>query len=258
MCDGARGDGRLAAVATARPLVAVASLLIAVSALTGCGGHGSQTTTHAQPPLRVVVYFYRDGKLRPVARRVTPTGGRAAAALKALADGPPAGYATALPRDADPRVAVDEGHAKVALHEELDERAAAQVVFTLTRLPTIRAVSYDDGTRERSGLDRRAFVALAPPILVESPLPGDRVATPVVVRGTASVFEATLVVELLQGGSVAVRRTVTASTGAPETGTFETTLAGGARGPAQVVAFSPSAADGSEQHKVSVPVRITP
>ena len=54
-----------------------------------------------------------------------------------------------------------------------------------------------------------------PPIVVESPLPDDQVATPVRVRGTASVYEATLVVELVQDGKVVAKKTVTASTGAP-------------------------------------------
>jgi hypothetical protein len=77
------------------------------------------------------------------------------------------------------------------------------------------------------------------------------------VTGTASVYEATLVVELVRAGEVLDKQTVTASAGAPARGTFETTLDGTA-GAATVLAFAPSAADGSPQHEVDVPVTISP
>jgi germination protein M len=250
-------------------LAILAALLLAALCLTACGGGdrsaATTTTTPEQPPQRVVAYFYRDGKLAPVVRRLQASGGAAATALRALAAGPPDGYATALPSDASLRVAgVENGHAKLDVEGDLDTRADAQTIFTLTRLPTIDDVAYDGlvdpatGRETRKGLDRAAFVDLAPPILVESPLPDERVASPVHVRGTARVFEATLVVELEQNGHAVAKKTVTASTGAPETGTFATTLDGGRPGPARVVAWSPSAADGSRQHLVSVPVEITP
>jgi hypothetical protein len=249
-------------------LATLAALLLAALCLTACGGGRSAATTTTTPersPQRVVVYFYRDGKLAPVARRAEASGGAAATALRALAAGPPDGYVTALPDDASLRVSgVENGHAKLDVEGDLDMRADAQTIFTLTRLPTIDDVAYDGlvdpatGQETRKGLDRAAFVDLAPPILVESPLSDEHVASPVHVRGTARVFEATLVVELEQNGHAVAKKTVTASTGAPETGTFATTLDGGRPGPARVLAWSPSAADGSRQHLVSVPVEITP
>jgi hypothetical protein len=78
------------------------------------------------------------------------------------------------------------------------------------------------------------------------------------VRGTASVYEATLVLELVQNGKTVTKRTVTATEGAPYRGQFIATLEGGAAGPATVVAYAPNAAGGPPQHRVEVPVEITP
>jgi hypothetical protein len=72
------------------------------------------------------------------------------------------------------------------------------------------------------------------------------------------VFEATLVVELVRDGNVLDKQTVTASQGAPARGTFATTLHAPSAGPATVSAFAPSAADGSPQHQVDVPVTVKP
>jgi len=52
--------------------------------------------------------------------------------------------------------------------------------------------------------------------------------------------------------------TATASEGAPGRGSFDTTLTAPGTGPATVVAYAPSAEDGSPQHEVRVPIVITP
>jgi len=95
------------------------------------------------------------------------------------------------------------------------------------------------------------------PIVVERPSPDEHVPPTFHVSGTASVFEATLVVETLMNGETVERKTVTASDGAPARGTFDVTMH--AR-PGQLVvrAFSPSAKDGSPQHEVRVHVVVTP
>ena len=95
------------------------------------------------------------------------------------------------------------------------------------------------------------------PIVIESPAPGAAVPTTFRVSGTASVFEATLVVEAVRDGKTLARRTVTASEGAPGRGSFATTLRL-PPGPVTVHAYSPSAADGSRQHEVQVSVRVRP
>jgi hypothetical protein len=210
--------------------------LLVVVAVSGCGG-GSTTTTTAAAPMTVTVFRVHAGKLRAEAAHVPRTHAVAAAALGAL------------PVDAD--VSVAGGTAHVDAHEDLTAAQIAEVVYTLTQFPSIGRVRI--GTRTLTRADVEPF---APPILIESPLPGARLTEPVVVRGTASVFEATLVVELRQDGNVVAKQTVTASTGAPERGTFHTSVAGVHAGPATIVAYAPSAANGEPQHLVRVPVTL--
>lgn len=95
------------------------------------------------------------------------------------------------------------------------------------------------------------------PIVVEHPSPDEHVPPTFHVSGTASVFEATLVVQTLRNGKTVERTTVTASEGAPGRGTFDATMHAT---PGQLVvrAFSPSAKDGSPQHEVKVHVVVTP
>jgi hypothetical protein len=251
-------------------VVSAALVALLVIGCAGCGGRGKSsappaTATQPAPPLRLVVYFVRDGRVAPVAVRVPHTAAVANAAVKALVAGPPAGYQTALPADLDARVtSVEGGVAKLEVSRALDNRANAQLAYTLTSIPHVTGFTYDGAKDPDSGqptdapLTRRDFERYVPPILIESPLPHDRVTSPVRVEGTASVFEATLVVELVQNGAVVEKQTVTATEGAPYRGDFETTLRGGDRGPATVVAFAPNAAGGPPQHRVDVPIEITP
>jgi len=95
------------------------------------------------------------------------------------------------------------------------------------------------------------------PIVVERPSADEHVPSTFHVSGTASVFEATLVVQTVRDGKTLERKTVTASEGAPGRGTFDVTMHAT---PGQLVvrAFSPSAKDGSAQHEVKVHVVVTP
>jgi Immunoglobulin-like domain of bacterial spore germination/Sporulation and spore germination len=214
---------------------------------------GTVTTAPAADRVSVVAYFLRAGRVAPARVTVDRTDGVAPAVLRELSGPPPQGYTTAVPAPGDVEVRIDSGVAKVRSDRgTLSHEAAAQVVYTLTALRSIHAVELADGTLAR----RAAFEDVVPPILIEAPLPGDNVRSPIRVAGTASVYEATLVVELVQGGDVLQRKTVTASTGAPERGTFSTSFETAATGDASIVAFAPSAADGSEQHRVEVPIQI--
>ncbi len=94
------------------------------------------------------------------------------------------------------------------------------------------------------------------PIVVDRPSPDEPVPPTFHVRGTASVCEATLVVQTLRDGRTVERKTVTASEGAPGRGTFDVTMHA-TPGELVVRAFSPSAKDGSPQHEVKVHVVVT-
>jgi hypothetical protein len=95
------------------------------------------------------------------------------------------------------------------------------------------------------------------PIDVERPTWNATVRSPFHVAGTASVFEATLVVELRTAERVLEKRTVTASEGAPGRGTFDATFAA-APGKLVVRVYAPNAANGQPQHEVDVPVTVAP
>ena len=95
------------------------------------------------------------------------------------------------------------------------------------------------------------------PIEIESPAWNATVSSPFHVSGTASVYEATLVIELRRPSGVLTRRTISASEGAPGRGTFDATFTA-SPGKLVVAVYSPSAVNGEPQHEVDVPVTVTP
>jgi hypothetical protein len=196
----------------------------------------SGSTTVAAKPIAVTVFTVDNGLLRPAVEHVPHTTAVAAAALRALG--------------VDAGVAIADGTATVALDHATQDQGA-EIVYTLTQFAAVKRVDVGG----RAGLTRDDFASYVPPIFVESPAAGAVVPGTFHVTGTASVFEATLVVQLVRDGKVILKQSVTASEGAPGRGTFDTTMHA-TPGEATVAAFSPSAADGTPQHEVDVPVTI--
>jgi len=98
-------------------------------------------------------------------------------------------------------------------------------------------------------------------IVVDEPKDGDTVSTPVRIRGHASVFEATLAIRIRDAeGDEVGTATITSTAGAPERGTFDGEVPyeidDAQEGTIEV--FSPSAEDGSDQHKVTIRVTLEP
>ena len=244
-------------------LAAAALVALAVVA-SGCDGSESKSSETQS----LAVYLLRDGKLSPVRRTVeaSPTPGRTA--LASLFGGPTSaeradGLGTAIPEGTTlDGVEVSDGVATVDLRggvpasSEQGLREAAQIVATLTRFPTVHAVRLAGGRV----WTRKAIEAHTPQILVESPLPGDRVTSPIRVRGTANVFEATVSFEVRDGdGTVVLETFTTATSGTGTRGTFETELAvPDTVGPVTIVAFEASAEDGRPLHVSEVPVTVLP
>lgn len=101
-----------------------------------------------------------------------------------------------------------------------------------------------------------------PAITIDSPVEGETVMVPVTVEGTASVFEATLMVAVRDSqGRVLCEVVATASEGAPGRGDYDVSL--GFAPPdeetsAEVVAYTRSPKDGSIQDTVTVPITLSP
>jgi len=226
------------------PLLTIVALLAA-----GCGSasHGTVSTLStattsphsvSAPPIAVTVFVVQNGVLQPTLEHVPSTPAVAAAALGILGITAP--------------VTIAGGTATVDLAKATNDQVA-EIVYTLTQFPTVKRVD----VAGRTGLTRDDFAAYVPPILIDTPPPGSRVQQTFQVSGSASVFEATLVVQLVRDGKVLTKQTVTASEGAPGRGTFTATFTA-SPGPLVVVAFAPSAANGTPQHEVDVPVTVVP
>lgn len=188
--------------------------------------------------MAVTIFAVEQGLLQPKLVHVPRSPAIAGAALAALGISAP--------------VTIAGGTATVDLAKATNDQVA-EIVYTLTHFPSVQRVD----VAGRTGLTRDDFAAYVPPIFVETPVTGAEVAPTFQVSGTASVFEATLVVQLVRDGKVLSKQTVTASEGAPGRGSFVATFTA-TPGALTVVAFSPSAADGTPQHEVDIPVTIAP
>jgi hypothetical protein len=255
--------------------LAVALVLVAA----GCGGAEEESSGSPPPPpppppattetepivgaTDVGVYFVRDGKLGFAERSVGITPLIATATLEELLAGPTAAEQDAgLTSDIPPNtkivsLEVEDGQAIVALSTPLDRLGSLQVVHTLAQLETVERVQL--GQEEFASADTEEVL---PAILVESPGPGDTVASPLTIRGTANTFEATFMVELRADGQgkPLYSNFVTATSGNGVRGTFEKSLEFFAdrERPGTLVVYERSAEDNSVVNEVEIPVTIQP
>jgi hypothetical protein len=206
-------------------------------------------TSDGASKVRASVYFLRGEKVSPAPRNVTaPT--TAAGALRALLAGPNQherrhGRTTSIPSGTTLRSVVVRRHvATIDLSGRYDDGGGslsmqarlAQVVFTATRFPSIHKVQFEldgkpvtsfggEGIVLNHPVGRADFEDLAPLILVESPLIGDSIRTPVRVWGSANTFEATLKLKITDvTGRTAADVYVTATSGTGTRGTFDVTI----------------------------------
>jgi germination protein M len=253
---------------THRPkLVALLPIIVVA---TGCGRTETVTVTRTETVVRTVtepsrtqtarVYFLRDGKVTAFARQVDQTRAVATETLRVLFDGitvedhPDSGLRNELPKGQTfSALRMDGGTASVELSGMFSRKALAQVVYTLTQFPTVRAVNTGGKTYTRAH-----FEDLTPAILVESPLPFQAVSAPLRVTGTANTFEATFEYELLDpAGKVLSKHFETATSGSGTRGTFDFTVPFEApNGLGKLVVFERSAGDGSRIHQVEIPLRL--
>jgi len=241
--------------------------------------------------LRALSVYWSDAQaehLVPVTRYVDPDSGLARGAMLALLAGPDAadrarGLASAVPpgsrllgitvRDSSATVDLarvfESGGGATAVRMRL-----AQLVYTLTRVPGVRSVRLwlegrpvktfsGEGLEVLEPLTRGDFSDFAPydedpPVVLLEPVPGSNVGEPVLVRGTANVFEAQVGLRVRDAtGRVIVQTWTTASCGTGCRGTFakSLTLPDTVRGEIVIEAYAPSAEDGSDMHRVVTRVR---
>ena len=149
----------------------------------------------------------------------------------------------------------------------------AQVVYTLTQFPTVKGVLFElDGQRVDvlggegvivdQPVTRKDYRDLVPAILVVTPQIGSRVANPVLVEGTANVFEANVSVEVVdENGNVVGKTFTTATCGTGCRGTFSVRvpyeITSATRG-LIIVHDDDAAGTGTPPHEVRIPVVLTP
>jgi hypothetical protein len=197
------------------------------------------STTTAPASITVTVFRVRDGHLVADVERVQGTRAVAAASLTALGLTAP--------------VSIANGTATVQRADATPEQVA-EIVYTLTQYPNIQRVD----VAGKTGLTRADVGEFVPPILIERPAAGATTGETIAVAGSASVYEATVVLELRQEGKLVQKKVVTAAEGAPGRGPFSGTLVAPSAGHYVVAAYSPSAMDGSPQHEQDVPLTVTP
>jgi germination protein M len=233
--------------------------------------------------VRTGVYFLHSEKVSPAPRTVTAPA-TATAAVRALLAGPNGyesrhGRTTAIPSGTRLRSLVirnhvatvdlsgryDDGGGSLSMHERL-----AQVVFTVTRFPTVHKVAFEldgkpvthfggEGIVLNGPVGRADFEDQSPAVLVESPLIGDTVRTPVRVWGSANTFEAVFRLKVTDTtGRTAADVLVRATSGTGTRGTFDVTFPYKAArsGPGLLRAYFVSPKDGRNVTVDTVPLTV--
>jgi hypothetical protein len=145
----------------------------------------------------------------------------------------------------------------------------AEVVYTTTQFSTVHDVRFSIDGRGRTTVGgvpvqqpqtRAMFESFLPAIVVESPVIGAPVSSPVTVSGTADVFEATVTVRILDANGHEIARAFTQATcGTGCRGTFSVSVTYhvSSAQPGTIEVFDQSAQDGSPENVQEIPVTLT-
>jgi hypothetical protein len=242
----------------------------------------STTAPAAGTMVPVRVYFAADEAIA-TAGRVVRGPAVARGALDALLEGPEGveieiGQTSEIP-DGTELLDVDiaDGLATVELTGEFEagggslsmQLRVAQVVFTLTQFATVDTVDFSiDGSPVEAvggegipavGIDRSDFAGVTPLVLVETPVPGESVTSPLEITGMANTFEATVNYAVTDGEGLIIDEGFTTATAGNGTfGTFSVTseFMVDRAGVGSVIGFEVSARDGTQVSVYEVPVEI--
>jgi immunoglobulin-like protein involved in spore germination/sporulation and spore germination protein len=237
-------------------------------------------------------YFYLGGEpgtagLVPVLREVPHTVAVGGAAMNALLSGPTTAesgdrrISSAIPAGSKLLdLSIADGIATVDLSSEFESGGGSasvitrlgQVVYTLTQYPAVQSVLFKIGGRvvtvfssEGIVLDgpvgRDNFQDLLPAIFVDRPAFEATIGNPARIAGSASVFEATFLITILDGSGTVIGQTQAMATcGTGCRGTFDVTLpyAPTEAGWGTLRVWDGSAKDGSPENVREYPVWLTP
>jgi hypothetical protein len=136
----------------------------------------------------------------------------------------------------------------------LSRAALVQTVYTLTQFPASHTAVVNGKTYTRADFEDET-----PIILVESPLPFQKVKSPLRATGTANTFEATFQYDLVgPDGKLLTTHFVTATSGSGTRGTFDFTVpfTVDRTGPGKLVVYERSAENGRRIHQVEIPIQL--
>jgi spore germination protein GerM len=233
------------------------------------------------------VWFAQGESLFVTYRTQNATRRVGGAAVQALLEGPTDfeqgyGLTTAVPEGTQfLGLTIEDGVAHVDLTSEYESGGGtlsmsmrlAQVVYTLTQFPTVKGVVFSldgepidvlggEGVVIDHPLTRKDYAELLPAILVTRPLLGEKVGNPVVVLGTANVFEANVTVRILNSrGKEIASNFTTATCGTGCRGSFRVALGYEVDEEQEgtiVVHDDDAAGAGHPPHEVRIPVTLTP
>ena len=248
---------------------------------------GSSTSEGTESLITYQVWFTRGESLFMVKRTQEATPRIGTAAMESLIAGPSTQEQAAAVGSQIPAgtqllgLSVDNGVATVDLTSEFESGGGsasmnmriAQVVYTLTQFPTVKGVLFQlDGQRVDvlggegvivdQPVTRKDYRSLLPAILVTSPQIGERVDNPVIVQGSANVFEANVTVEIVDASGKVLRSAYTTATcGTGCRGTFSIELTYDVPSETHgliVVSDDDAAGTGTSPHEVRIPVVLTP
>jgi hypothetical protein len=230
----------------------------------------------------VRVYFARDEKVATAGRMVEPPA-VARGALEALLSGPDQlerdlGMHSEIPTGTKLLgVDIRAGEATVDFDARFESGGGslsmslrvAQVVFTLTQFDTVQRVTITidgravdaiggEGIPAR-GLTRADFEGVTPSILVETPVPGATVTSPVAVSGISNTFEATVNYTVTDPDGLILTdgfTTATAGTGTWGTFAFTAGFTTSRSGLGEVIVFQVDAESGAQRDVYEVPVHM--
>ncbi|WP_369255533.1 GerMN domain-containing protein [Streptomyces sp. R35] len=243
----------------------------------------SVSTSAGAHRIRTAVYFLR-GEYVSAAPRTVTAPATATSAVRELLSGPNRyeadhGRTTAIPSGTKLHSVVVRGHvATVDLSSRYDDGGGslsmrarlAQVVFTMTRFAGVHEVRFEldgkpvkhfggEGIVLNGPVGRADFEDLAPAVLVESPLIGDTVHTPVRVWGSANTFEAEFRLKVTDTtGRTSADVQIRATSGTGARGTFDVAFPYKAArtGPGLLIAYLVPPKDGRPVIVDTVPLTV--